>query len=258
MRSHKAKPARVSISSPSRWPRVPLITPTPLTTPSHFNTRLIPCDAEYEIALLVPLTVTVTAVVPAFAAVLPVNVSIALPLPGAAKLVLLNAAATPLGTPLAVSAMAALKPPSGVTVAVIPPALECTIESVRAPSVNCTPGACDTCTVICLLAVNPSPLAVTVIVAVPTFAADEAVSFSVEEPFSPLSVTGLMLHAAVTPLGSPLTLRLTAPAYVPLPVTEITSVPVRPCTTKAAVEAVATVSVGGVSVIVIGRFRLTV
>jgi hypothetical protein len=65
--------------------------------------------------------------------------------------------------------------------------------------------------VICLLTVNPSPLAVTVTVADPTVAAEEAVSVSVEDPFSPLNVTGLLLHDAVNPLGNPLTPSVTAP-----------------------------------------------
>jgi hypothetical protein len=86
------------------------------------------------------------------------------------------------------------------------------MESVLALSVSCTAGAWVTWTVICLLAVSPSPLAVTVIVADPTIATDEAVSVSVEEPLSPLNVTGLLLHDAVTPLGNPVALSVTAPA----------------------------------------------
>lgn len=62
------------------------------------------------------LTVTVTAVVPTLADALPVNVSVVLPPPGAAKLVSLNDAVTPLGTPLTFKVVAALKPPTGVTV----------------------------------------------------------------------------------------------------------------------------------------------
>ena len=85
------------------------------------------------------------------------------------------------------------------------------MESVLALSVNCTAGAWVTWTVICLLAVNPSPLAVTVIAVEPAAAADEAVSVSVEEPLSPLSVSGFVLHDAVTPLGNPVTPSVTAP-----------------------------------------------
>jgi hypothetical protein len=95
-----------------------------------------------------------------------------------------------------------------------------------------------------LLAVNPSPLAVTVIVADPTIAAEEEVSVNVEEPLSPVNVTGLPLHDAVTPLGSPLTLRLAAPLYVVSPVNEIASVTVFPCTTDREVDAAPIVNVG--------------
>jgi hypothetical protein len=61
------------------------------------------------------------------------------------------------------------------------------------------------------VAVNPSPLAVTVTVAEPTVAVEEAVKVSVLVPLSEESVKGLLLHAAVTPVGKPLTLRVTAP-----------------------------------------------
>lgn len=61
------------------------------------------------------------------------------------------------------------------------------------------------------LPLTPSPVAVTVIVAVPDDTDDEAVSVSVDFPLSEVSVTGLALHEAVTPLGSPLTLIVAAP-----------------------------------------------
>jgi hypothetical protein len=54
-------------------------------------------------------------------------------------------------------------------------------------------------------------VAVTVIADEPAVAVEEAVSFNVEEPLSEVSVTGFLLHVAVTPEGSPLTLRVTAP-----------------------------------------------
>jgi hypothetical protein len=107
-----------------------------------------------------------------------------------------------------------------------------------------------------LVAVKPSPLAVILTVAEPTVAADEANSVNVEEPFSPLSVTGLLLHEAVTPLGRPLTVRLTGPLYVPLPATETTTDPVFPCIADKAVEAAEIASAGGVSVTVMGKFTL--
>jgi hypothetical protein len=51
-----------------------------------------------------------------------------------------------------------------------------------------------------------------VIVADSTIATDDAVNVSVDEPFSPLNVTGLLLHDAVTPLGRPVAVSVTAPA----------------------------------------------
>jgi hypothetical protein len=62
-----------------------------------------------------------------------------------------------------------------------------------------------------LVADTPSPVAVTVTVAGPTVADDEAAKVRVEDPARELNVTGLLLHEAVTPMGKPLTLRLTAP-----------------------------------------------
>jgi len=52
-------------------------------------------------------------------------------------------------------------------------------------------------------------MAVTVIADVPAAAAEEAVSFSVVKPLPAVSIAGLLLHEAVTPAGSPLTLRVT-------------------------------------------------
>jgi len=46
----------------------------------------------------------------------------------------------------------------------------------------------------------------------PTVAVDEAVKVNVDFPLSAVRVTGLLLHEAVTPLGSPLTLIVTGPA----------------------------------------------
>jgi hypothetical protein len=63
-----------------------------------------------------------------------------------------------------------------------------------------------------LLAETASPVAVTVIVAEANDAADEAMSVSVEDPFSALNVTGLPPHDAVTPLGNPVALSVTGPA----------------------------------------------
>lgn len=62
-----------------------------------------------------------------------------------------------------------------------------------------------------LVTVKPPPVAFNVTVDEPIVAAAEAVSVSVEEPLSALRVTGFLLHVAVTPVGSPLIARVTAP-----------------------------------------------
>ena len=86
---------------------------------------------------LVPLAVTVTAVVPAFAVELPVKVSVDVPLPGAGRLALLNAAVTPAGSPVIVKVTGALNPPTGVTVRVTAPLLVWVMESVVALTASC-------------------------------------------------------------------------------------------------------------------------
>ena len=75
-------------------------------------------------------------------------------------------------------------------------------------------GAAVTARVMVLLTVRPSPVAVrvTVVAAVEIAAVEEAVRVRVEEPASLFRVTEELLHAAVTPVGKPVTLRATAPA----------------------------------------------
>lgn len=90
----------------------------------------------------------------------------------------------------------------------------------------------------------------------PTAAVDDAVSVSVDLPLSAVSVAGLPLQVAVTPTGSPLTLKLTVPLKVLLPVKAMASVTVAPCITAREVDAGAAVSVGGVCVTVMGRVKL--
>jgi len=105
-----------------------------------------------------------------------------------------------------------------------------------------------TCTTIVLLAVTPSPAALIVIVVDPATAVPAAVSVSVADPLSPLSVSGFLLHAAVTPAGNPLTLSVTAPMYVALPVIVTASVADEPLAAETELVAVANVSTGGESV----------
>jgi hypothetical protein len=73
---------------------------------------------------------------------------------------------------------------------------------------------------------------VIVTVAVPTVAAEEAVSVRVEVavPFA-AGVTGLVENVAVTPLGNPLALSVVAELNPPVLVTVIVLVPLPPCVT---------------------------
>jgi hypothetical protein len=64
------------------------------------------------------------------------------------------------------------------------------------------------------------------------------------------------LHDAVTPLGNPLTLRVTAPVKAPFAVKVITFVTVLPCTRLTVLNAVASESVGAVCEMVNGRLAL--
>lgn len=72
--------------------------------------------------MLVPFTPIIIDVVPAFAAVLPVNVIVALSFPDAARFTLLSVAVTPTGKALKVRLVGTSRPPSSVIVTVIEPA----------------------------------------------------------------------------------------------------------------------------------------
>lgn len=164
---------------------------------------------------------------------------------------------TPEGSPLTpIPTPVNFSPPTGVTLTVIWPLAVCVIDSVDALSPTVNPGACCTCTVTVFVAVTPSPVAVTVTAVVPTVAFDPAVSVNVElaPPF--VSVTPFALHDAVTPLGNPLTLSVTAPLNVPFAANVIASIAVLPGTTLTVLDAVASERVGGVNVTVSGTFVL--
>ena len=111
---------------------------------------------------------------------------------------------------------------------------------------------------IALVNVSPSPLAVTVTVVEVTVAVAAAVSVKVLVPHSEESVSGLLLHVAVTPVGNPLTLSATAPLYVPFPANVSTSLAEVPCMTDSELEAEVIVNVGGVSVTYTGTVAAAV
>ena len=77
-----------------------------------------------------PVAVTVTFAVPVVAVVVAENVSVELPLPGAAMDAGANAAVTPAGNPDADSETAELKPPVTVVEIVLVPELPCVTDTL--------------------------------------------------------------------------------------------------------------------------------
>jgi hypothetical protein len=166
-------------------------------------------DATRELRLSVAL--------PAAAVPLPVNVSVQTTAPALVTEGALHDAVNPFGIPDATlivdpaAPLATVNPPNGVPVTVTVAVPRDNIETDPGATASLIAGACCTCSLIALVNVNPSPLAVTVTVVEVTGAVVAAVSVSVLVPLSDESVSGLLLHVAVTPVGNPLTLRLIAP-----------------------------------------------
>ena len=77
----------------------------------------------YVVPLLLPVTATVTVDVPAFAAELPLRVSVALSLPGAPAVTLPSDGVTPAGSPLKDTVIGTLSPPSSMMVTAMEAAL---------------------------------------------------------------------------------------------------------------------------------------
>jgi hypothetical protein len=133
---------------------------------------------------------------------------------------------TPAGSPLALKATAPVKPPLRViAIVTVPLAPRLTVRLVGcAESVKS--GVCDWLTVRLIVAVrvSPPPTPVTVTVAAPRVAALEAAS--VNTLLVPVAEAGL--NVAVTPLGNPLAVKVTAPVKPPLRVIVIALVPLAP------------------------------
>jgi hypothetical protein len=156
--------------------------------------------------------------VPAAAVALPVSVSVQATVPAAVRDGELQLAVKPLGNPEArvmvdpAAAVLATTPPTGVAVTVAVVLASERAAIVVGETLNCTLGAAFTCKVICLLAETLSPVAVTVTVAEPVTADEDAAKVRVEVPDSFERVRGLVLQIAVAPVGRPVTLNVTAPA----------------------------------------------
>jgi hypothetical protein len=189
--------------------------------------------------------------VPAAAVEVPISVSVHTTAPAEVTDAELQLAVIPLGSPDATlmldpaAPLATAAPPTGVaaTVTVVDPT-DC-IDAAVGDTLSVKLGACATCNVTLLAAVRPSPLAVTVRVELPTAVEALAASVSIALADSDTGLTGFADHAAVTPLGNPLRLRLTLPVNDPPVPTAKLNGPLAPCATVAKVEPAVRVSVGG-------------
>jgi hypothetical protein len=141
--------------------------------------------------------------------------------------------------------LAAATPPTGVavTIAVVDPS-DC-IVAAAGVAVKVKVGACVTCNVTLLVAVNPSPLAVTVNAELLTAVEAPAASVSVAIPDPDTGLTGFADQLAVTPLGRPLRLMLTLPVNDPPVLTTKLTGALDPCAIVTALAAALKVSAGG-------------
>jgi hypothetical protein len=140
----------------------------------------------------------------------------------------LNDAFTPLGSPLALRATLPAKPFVGlIVIALVPLLPSATVTAFGdAVSVKSPAEALFTVSLIVVLAVRLPDVPVIVTVVVPAAAAALASSVRVL-----LEAAGLALNDAVTPLGSPLALRVTLPAKPPAGLIVIALVVLPPAST---------------------------
>src|SRR5262249_19352770 len=149
-----------------------------------------------------PLAVTVMLDVPTVAVLLAENVSVELPLPGAAIEAGLKLDVTPVGKPEAVSDTAELKPPLIEVEIVVLPELPLLTVKLEGAALTVKLAEAEALMVRATVAVwvTPPPLAVTVTLAGPVVAVPLAVKVSVELPF-PGAAIEAGLKFAVTPAG---------------------------------------------------------
>jgi len=181
------------------------VTP-PLPVTAGFTVR-----AMVVVRVSVPLVpVTVTVALPVVAAADAVKVSVLVPVVG----FVLNAAVTPVGTPLALSVTLPVNPPVGTTVMVLlaaaPP---CTTVKLAGLGDSVKLGVLLITVRLIVVVWTSAPL-VPVIVTV----AGTAVAVAVLDA---VNVTTLPLRVAVTPVGSGPTLKVTVPVNPPDGVTVI-------------------------------------
>lgn len=183
--------------------------------------------ATVVVAVTLPdVPVIVTVVVPAAADALAVKVTtvVAVPLAGGVSDVGTNAAVTPVGRVEVVNVVAALKPLTLVSVIVLPtPGRVGVIDMLAGFDDRVNDGGAVTVREIVVVSVTPPPTPEMVTVEVPAEAEAPAVRVSVL-----VVPVGFGLNPAVTPVGSPLALRVTLPLNPPASVTVMVLVlPVR-------------------------------
>jgi len=183
-----------------------------------------PIVVDVDDAPTVPVTVTVADAGAAEEAALNVTVLLVAVAAG------LNAAVTPLGRPATVRATVPVNPVLGVTVMVSAALAPCTTLRVAGEAASEKSAGGTTVKAMVQVALRLPDLPVTVTVAAPAAAVALAAKVNV------LAVDALAgLNDAVTPLGSPETVRLTAPLNPLAGPTAILAVPVAPCTMVTAV-----------------------
>ena len=195
----------------------------------------------------VPVTVTVAAATSAVAAAVKVTMVLS-PVAEAGT----NAAVTPPGSPAALNATALAKPFSRVMVTVLVAEAPGSSVTLAGSAASEKSGAAFTVRAIAVVRVRPPPVPVTVTVAGPR----AAVAAAVKVTTVLLPVVEAGTNAAVTPAGSPVAVKATAPAKPPVRVMVTVLVAEAPRTTVTLAGLAASVKFGAaftVSAIVVVR-----
>lgn len=192
-----------------------------------------------------PVPVTVMVYVPVAVVEVTASVSVDVPEPGAAMEAGLRVAVTPVGAPVAVKAIAELKPPETVVVSVDAPLLPCTTETDAGEAASVKAGVATAVTVSEIVAewVMLSPLPVTVMLYVPVAVVEATAKVTVEVP-EPGAAIDVGLKLTVTPVGAPVAVSAIAELKPPETAVVMLDVPLLPTTTETEVGDTARVKAG--------------